>query len=480
MPRLFFAESLAGRPESSTRAAIVESIRKMQDEFFKARERQYAELELLYKGGREMVMTFLVKHEREDKRDWMERQRRAANPAYFAALADNLIEGVYGDPVERALENGSEQQQKLFTDTLDRNYIDSKQRQIGQGQVVLGDAWANIAWAEKREGVAINVVHPSDMWWEVDPDDQATITDIFERRVVAVDYTRPAGEQNVYGFWIVNTEWLEFVDQDGKPIKSRFDNPYNGRLPYARCKGRSLIGCEDGLSVIADQASMQKMLLNRASEFDVLLRYQAFATLVRIGADFPDQVTGPTLTLDIDNPQGDAKYIQPNAPIADVQASIDGLVGQMFETGAVPTSLIRGGSANSGVQLQLEYRPFTRRVQSLRTEAKVFEMDMCELVCIVGAAHGLSLPSDPVVSVKFSDNVLPVDKASEYDRDLSMWTSGLMTDADMLQRWRPDLDTEEKRDAYLQLLAAQKQAKPQEQGQPGQPQPGGFLDGIIR
>jgi len=471
--------------ESRTEAAVIDSIRRLREEGQRAREAEMAEYENLYIGTKARNAQYLIRHHRERDNKWNERLLRWTNQNYYARFIDAIVDGVYGDPVERGFEESNEAQDALLTDILDRNGIDSLQRLYGVGQVRDGEGWVNVAWRDKRESVALFNCHAAHVWYQCDPNDPSVITDVVERRIqgrAIGTETRTAAEQR-YTYWIANDEWLWELDDDGHTITPKFPNPY-GRIPYVRIMGRRIPGYDDGVSPVRDLVSMQKRAINRGSDIDTLIRYQAHALLVTISHDQPEVETGPVSFLNMPV-GGDAKYIQPNAPIADVLAVHEHELLEMAEIANVPLDIIRGGDSSSGIHLAMKTRPYMRLIHALRTEAKVGERDLIRCICAVGRAHGLALPEDPKPRVRFSDNVIPVDKAEEFRRDYEQVTANppLMTRREFVKRWNPDIAADEKAiDAYLIALDNEANARAERDasmfGGGGSGGGGGFFAGL--
>lgn len=469
--------------ESRTEAAVLDSVRRLREEAQRAREAELAEYENLYLGDRARCAQYLIRHHRERDNKWNERLLRFTNQNYYARFCDAIVDGVYGDPVERGLEESNKAQDAILADVFDRNAIDSLQRLYGLGQVRDGEGWINVAWRDNRESVALFNVHAANVWYQCDPNDPTVITDLVERRIQgrALGTARNAVEQK-YTYWVVNSEWLWELDDEGHTITPKFPNPY-GRIPYVRILGRRVPGYDDGVSVVRDLVSMQKRAINRGSDLDTLIRYQAHALLVTISHDQPEVETGPVSFLNMPV-GGDAKYIQPNAPIADVLSVHEHELSEMAEIANVPLAILRGDESSSGIHLAMKTRPFMRLIHSLRTEARVGERDLIRCVCAVGRAHGLALPEDPMPRVKFSDNVIPIDKDGEFTRDYQQVTANppLMTRREFITRWNPDIAADAKAiEAYLAELDQEANAKAEREALVfggGNPGGSGFFSGL--
>ena len=442
-----------------TEAAVLDSVRKLREIWEAARQSAYTEYMDFFLGGKSRMEKYLVRHAGEV--DFEERLKRCASPNYVGSIAQALIDGLYGDPVARQIESGaSDEQKRVFESVYRYNRWDERQKELAQGIVVLGDAFANTAYDERARAMVLTPLHPGCLWWETDPARPGRILRLVERRLSP--WTDADGKP-LYTWWVWTPEWFTHLDPDLKPLRPRTANPYktqrhpDGLVPYIRYKGRAVLGVDEGASYIEGLVDIQKMALNRMSDHDLMIVYQAHGVLVTVGYMQDEALTGPTTALNV-GPNGDAKFISPGAQIAPVGDTIDKLFEYMHETGQVPVSIVRGGTANSGVQLQMEMRPYTRVVGSERTSALASEIEMAEAVCAIGAYHGLKLPVDAEFSIGFADNVLPVDKDAEFDRDFRAISAKppLMTLEKFVRKWAPEeAKTEDSLKKYITELRAE-------------------------
>lgn len=439
--------------DTRTKGAIGESLRELREKQWEDRSRVYKDAMLAYIGGPQRA-DWLVRHERETNKAWETRRQRFYYPSYFGRLADALADGLYGDPVERKLEGASEAEQKVLDGVYKSGRMRRKQRQLGNSICLFGEAWMSVRWKEARETVGIYPVYPGAIWYACDPDDPGIVTAVLEEMQVGTD---DEGDP-VLEYWYADEEVLWKIDADGRTIVPKFAHGY-GVVPYVRWVAAPMVGCDDAVAPLRDQIEMQKTLVNRSSELETMMVYQAFSLLVIQAAGEPEKTVGPTAFLDVGE-GGDAKYIQPNAPIEAMQKAIDQLIEQMFETGSTPISMVKGGTANSGFQLVMEFLPHLRKIETLRTEAEMAEEDLALAICRVGNYHGLQLPTDPKFSAKFSENVLPVDKEAEFLRDSKRLEENTLTLEDFIRKWSPDKARDDATlRAYIAELKAQRAEK---------------------
>jgi len=412
------------------------------------------ELEAYYAGGRE-ISSKLIRHPAEDHAEFAQRKARLLYPNYVARLADALIDGVYGDPVTRSIADATDEQLETLQDIWEWNLMPRVQRDIGYGIVVLGDAWVNCTYHERDRIIGVHAVHPDNIAYTTDPDNPNRVIELVETR--AEEHIVGSGKE-VQTHWVWTLDEFGHFDDDGRPMDDGpwpAPNPY-GWIPYVHFRGRPMLGVSDGLSYIRDQITIQRALMNRLSDEDVLCVEQIHGTLVLKGYQRANVDHGPRRAITV-SPDGDAFYINPNAAIKDLEESIDRLVKMLFETGSVPMSLVSGGTASSGLQLAIEMRPFTRVVESIRAECTASEKDLIRTVCVIGAVHGLGLPEECNPVVEFSDNVLPSDRDGEFQRDLLMYQNGLMLRTDFLARWIDKLgDDQAAIEEYEQQLESEK------------------------
>lgn len=443
---------------------IRQSIARMEKQLWEERERTYTELENFYIGGQN-VRPYLVKFPAEEWSEYQDRLDRLEYPNYVARVADALIDGVYGDAVMRSLDADSERyvaQQEVLDAILTRNAMRRKQRQIGYGFVVLGDGWVNIAARDTAAGpmVAIMPAHPANIRHEVSDDDPSVIVSLTERRVSWRKATDGKLEKR-YSYWgWTLDEWVH-IGFDGQ-VEDEGENVY-GRIPYVKWPGRPVLGEVDGLSYVRDQVTTQKALLNKLSEMDVLTREQAHGTMVISDYDDVKTESGPTRAIKV-GANGSAAFIQPGAEIESLRNVIQDYIARMCETGNIPLSLLRGGTASSGLQLAIEMRPFTRTVETMRSDCTVSEIEMVRTICAVGRAHEMNLPDPEEISprIDWSDNVLPSDKQAEFTMDMAMVSafSPLMTRRDFVRKWHDGIETDDDAEKYLIELESEDRPKP--------------------
>jgi hypothetical protein len=209
--------------------------------------------------------------------------------------------------------------------------------------------------------------------------------------------------------------------------------------------------------------------------------YQAHAQPVLTGDLKPVKVKGgPTNIIGLE-PEGSFKYETPGADIAGAIEWLKKVINEIFAIGGVPTSVVYGGSANSGFQIVVEYKRAQDIIDDAIVEATMFEKELAKLVCIVNNVHvseiegAIELPSDPDVSIEFDPGLIPRDEAAEREQDRTDLRDSLMSRKDYVRKWRmPDAD-DEAIDAYLAELQAEKPALPE----PGSSPFGAGLGGLL-
>jgi hypothetical protein len=444
-------------------AIIAESLDAMQKLSFDARTRELEELESLYEGGAD-VSKFLLRNDAESDKSFSARQKRLCHPNYVQRIVDELVDDVYGDEVVRSFgPEASDDQNEALKQVYRKNRMRNLAPEVCRSQVLLGDGWINAAWQEEPKNVGLFAVHPLDMWSRQDPDNPSRLYEVAERR--RSDRTDIPREKDTPAFtcWVWNREFFFEVDMHGRFLTPVTPNRY-GVIPYIRWRGRSVVGREDGLSFVRDAATIQRLLLNRISDEDKLIRYQTHGLMVVNSIDEPVIKSGADSFLRLTNTDDKAYFINPGADIAAVQETIRDLKDSIFEISSVPSSLIVGGQASSGLQLLIEMRPLTRVVGAVRSLASVGEEELITVIAAISVAHGdtrFPRPDTLEPTVEFSDNFLPSDKQAEFDRDMAMLGNvpPLITIEDVLLKWHAKLrKSPEALRAYMEQLERDSQA----------------------
>jgi len=439
---------------------VRQAVREFAGSLLEARGRYLEELEDFYIGGPDMA-EHIRRFEGETDRDLLERRARFQYPNYVAKLANVLIDSSYGAPIKRTLRDASDGQQKTFDDVLQWNAITQRQLEIGQSIVTLGDAWACVAFREQAKTVGVLPVYPGHIVHVAyDPDNPRRIVELVERRMDDGNPDPTTGKAPVLGYWFWTVEEFCFAAQDGRYITPPQRNSYR-TVPYVRWIGEPVIGERTGYSYIRDLIPLAKALINRLSELDQLVIDQTFSTLVTAGHEKPTFNAGTKRWVGL--PQGGtANYITPDPRIEAVEAAVDGIIQRMCETVGVPRSLLQGGIASSGRQLELEMWQLVQRVQRIRSINIDSERELCRLVCLVGATHRLGLPPSPDVEVEFDSQILPTDRQVERQEDRADVDNipPLMTREDYVRKYRSGLNTDEAVRGYIVLLDAQDRDEP--------------------
>lgn len=444
------------------------SLRALQDTMRDKRKLLFEELDLYYYGGPDIV--YKIEPKPAETADELSRRKRAVEYAnYVRRLSREVIQGLYGDEVKRDIDaTFPEATHQKLQDIWDQNRMITTQWNIGRDLYVLGDGWANIAFNQWTENVSVYAVYPGNIEYSTDPNDPNHLIEVVETRTSGKSRVPRSGD--LFTLWVWQDEIFDHLTSDGRHIPDAkgqsgpWPNPY-GRIPYVKWTGESSTGSTEGHSYVLDAVTIQRTILNRLSDMNTLIEDQAHGLLVLSGNEQPSVESGPKRFLAV-GPEGDAKFISPGAELAAVEASIMASIERMYETNSVPISMLRGGSANSGLQLAIEMRPYTRVVESLRASALQSERELVKMVCKIGAVHGLGLPDDVTPVIEFSSNILPSDKNAEFTMDLAMVNNipPLMTREHFIEKWIDRVRDMESLSAYIAALDAQDMISQSESG----------------
>ena len=153
---------------------LAEGIQHLRDKAdFETRIGKYGKREDFHHGGRRPLKDeYLIRHEDEDAADWQERKRRAAHWGYTGRVSHAFMSGLGGAEIPRELADASEQQNDWFAKIYEMARFPANQRQVYQGQVVLGDAFAVPGFSADLGRINILTPHAEKISVERQPDDR--------------------------------------------------------------------------------------------------------------------------------------------------------------------------------------------------------------------------------------------------------------------------------------------------------------------
>jgi len=443
--------------ENQSPQMVLDSIAEMQKGIRAATERGYQTFTDYYVGGDELAST-LIAHSTEKPEEFTRRKQRFTSINYVTPLADSIINSLYGPRVTRSIE-GAEEGDRTQEEWEWIWQINNWQRKMLDSAtlfVPLGDAFARLYWRENAvdptlSTLALAVLRPENILPIPDPTDVDKLQALVECRPESV-FKNGKFEQRLRYFCWTAEEFGELeASKDGSYAtfkensqgqRAMEPNKY-GCIPYAHFKGRNLPGQYLGLSLIRDAVTIQREVNNRSSVLTVVIQMQGFSPLV-IAGEAPDKLSISEKGFIKTAADGKVYYIQPNAPIAETQASIEWLIEKLFETGGVPISVVRSGDANSGVQLAIEYKPLADIVQRLKNQCTESERELFEIGLKIQLAHGVPVDPNAQVTIDFPESFLPTDKNQEMMTDLMLVnnTPPLMSREEFWRKWNPDLTAE--------------------------------------
>ena len=441
---------------------VMESIQRLRDEADKKRISTYDTHEDFAIGG-DRTKKYLRRHTHEEETDWRERRDDFAHWGYTGRVAHALSSALYGHDVVREIEGGTDAQNEKLRLIYTEARFESGQRLVANSLVTFGDAFVLPSWSSTLDQLMLHVVHPSNIYVETHPDDPYRELTVVEERSNPNKSEKPT-------FWVWSDDAFCVVDTDGAFAEARDasgvviveagwnENPY-GFIPHVHWRALPMTGEYWGISPIRDVVQLNKEINNRASVLGRTVKAQGFSIPVMRDSSErpgPDQlVFSEAKTINIGDPSGDFFFASPNAPIPAVQGTLTELIDRLFEVAGVPVSIVRGGSANSGYQLAVEYRTMQEIVADIASEAQLAEEDLAWKVCRIVNAHEGGMPDDPTIRVDMGVQIVPTDEGAERDRDLLDVRSGLMSKADYIHKWRPGVGDPAE---YLAEIASERPA----------------------
>jgi hypothetical protein len=400
---------------------------------------QYSEYGDFYEGG-ERVKKYLAKHPSEKPAEYQLRKDQMADMNYSAPLADQIINSFYGGTIERRVIDDEKATERL-DEIYNESQIGSLQRDYGNGQVVYGDGHTRIWFDEVDDLTRIQYVSPGNVFVLPSSRDALTPDILVEKRAFEYDGFRR---------W-PRTEWLVWTNDEYAVILEEYGdstnkapmvtwktppsfNPY-GIIPYAHWKGIGRTSGYWGKSAIRSVITLQKMVNNRTSKQDRVIAYQTHGQWVIYSDDEIKLVSGEARFMPLG--QNDrAEILDQKANIEGAQQTIENMIDRMAEIGRVPVSAIRGGSANSGFQLVMEFVPMTHLRSSYIERATVAEDYQMWAVSRVGHVHSQGTPDElGKVEITFPESFLPVDKNEDFLRDTRLVQMGDLKRSEYIRKW---------------------------------------------
>ena len=446
-----------GMWEPITEDLVMASLLEFEKQVDKKRAMLYEEYENWYLGGSK-VEGYLLRNDGERDDSYATRLKRIAHINYIGRIIDEIVDDAYGDEVDRKLGQtaGPDQERRLAEVSELSNMLDIQQETC-RTQVLLGDGWIYCSYSEEYQIPVWYPAHPGQIGFWVDRNNPRRIVRLIERRTEQTMVGKDL--KDVVEYWIWTPD--EYARLDAKWRYIEPPTPHRiGSVPYVRWKGRGIVGEVDGISYARDLVGLNRLLLNRVSDVDKVIRYQTHGLLVIKSVDDQEVKSGADWFIRLSDPDSNAFFISPTANIQAAVDSIEDITKRMFEVGSIPMSLVRGGQASSGLQLAIEMRPLTRVVATVRAKGRVAEAELLKLTCAVGNAYGNGWPDPRTLrpEVRFVENFLPQDKDSEFARDLVMVNNvpPLMTIEKFIRKWTPELLGDEAAiAAYLDELRKQ-------------------------
>ena len=477
---------------SLTEQAVRISLKKLIHDNELARDSTLTLLDDMYEGGL-AATRHLTQFPGENPKWWAHRRTHAVNVPYFGMLVDYIRDAALGTPPNITMEQ--EAYQDRFEEILYENDWDNVHSDAGLGCILHGSGWLRIGPDPEAMTVAeayprIMRVHTGNIkaWYSRM---SGRLIRVIEQ--IGMDNGETdRGNETEHEFISTTDETIERYDKDGELVESK-PNPYRV-INYVELPGRHDPNSDEGSSYVLDAARMQVLFNQDSSYFQRILLLHSGSTLVTKGYNRPEIDLGVLGHIAIDDPTGDASFLQPQSKILEFKDVLAWIVETMYQSHRVPTSIISGAVQESGIALEIKWRPMTQQAMSIRTRVTPAYETLAELVAVVDKVETHNGPGVVKASVEFQNDILPTDTRSEREEDRMDWESGLMTDDEYLMKWGPERvrDDAEARAAYIEELEAKRQSKrdsqnagglqsfadlltPEEATQAGETTPGGIV-----
>ncbi len=450
--------------------ALAMSVAEMRERARFDFDREQAELDRWYESGKQLTAGKdgdLMRKPDEDEEDWRQRVARMATVNALARIVDAVGDWIYHESPKRSLNVGRDGESgpdDVLQDQMRRMKIRIAERDRGAGQVLRGKAWDCFGWRAKRGPgdpgqITVRSVRRVDVYVEYEPSDPSRPTLLIHR--FAVD-----GKSGMYQYVIWRDADYQSVDGDWKPmpfgeLPPSGPNPFR-MIPFAECRGITVPGTERCISLVRDVIAQQKLILNKISDLDQLVRYQSGDVMVTKGYQRNELTKGNTRFINLGtDPNADLFFASPEAKITEALDVIRQHVEWCFQTCGLPVTVLTGEQTESGYALAVRYQQAISLVKKYQERAAVGEEHALRVMCAVGRYGGLPLPEpwsfDPVV--EFSDQIFPADRDAQRLADADDVEAGRMTLKDYLRRHRKDIP-EDRLDEYITEITAAQAAKP--------------------
>jgi hypothetical protein len=253
-----------------------------------------------------------------------------------------------------------------------------------------------------------------------------------------------------YALW--TPERITTLDYRGYEVGSE-RNPY-GRLTFVPLWDRVpnsdfwLVGGDD---LITAQEALNKQLVYLLRTIEM----QGFGILWLKGVDGGNMLLDPGAAIRISAADGEAGFIQPDAPIADVVAALEWLMKTTAMTnGLSAASLTTEVKDESGVSKIVGNRELEEMRRDDVALFEGYEKQVFEAIRVVWNAHnpGRKISAAAELKVDFYDPKQVVSAVEQCDEWESLIHLGAISLVDVAMQRNPDLKTREDALAYLKQV----------------------------
>lgn len=456
----------------TAKQAIAMNVAEVKERCREKWESEVEELDRWYESGKRLTAGpngDLMRKEDEAEQDWLQRVARMANLNVLARIVDAVGGWIYSSSPKRSLGMGNEgaSAQGVLEDQLRRMSYRTIEREQGVGQTLRGKAITTFGWRPSRGkgdkgGITCRAMKWQDVYTEYAPDDPGRAT----LMVFRVANEGADAKEHPYWYRIWTDQTYQSVNSDWKPVPMgdlapSGANPF-GLIPAAEFDGLTIPGTGRCLSLVRDVVGQQRLILNKLSDLDQLVRYQSGDVMVL--KDHPSEqkkTTGATRFIRLNpDPDTDLFFASPSAKITEALEVIKQTVEWSFQTCGLPVTVLIGDQAESGYALRVRYQQAESLVKSYQERNVSGEEHALRVICAVGRYGKLALPEPWAIEprVEFSSDIFPSDEDARRLADSRDVRDGLMTKKDFWRRNRKDIP-EDKLDEYAAAVAAEESAR---------------------
>ncbi len=346
-------------------------------------------------------------------------------------IINNLAQ-VYQQPPKRTLE-GTEKDQKVYADILERSAFDSKVKQAQRYTKLLKTIFLRPVWRNSSIQLDILTGNILDVVTGESPEQL--------EKVLITDYGTSGKIEDIqYSLW--TPEQWQRLDHRGFVIDEQ-PNPYNV-LPFVPCFDFPPLN-SFWLPGLEDLISIQESLNIKLTDLMYLIQQQSFGVGYMKGGEGGSLNVDPGSLVQLPD-NGEIGFVSQQAKISDVVAALNQLIKwSALSNGLSAASMSTEVQKQSGVSKQMD----SKELHEMRTDDvalwRGYEKQLFNFILIVHNTHSKDKFSDKAaLTIDFADPTKQAVSAKEQaEADDLKIAQGILSPVDILMRENPDITDRE-------------------------------------